>query len=63
MKMASSSTTLAATSGCRGPSLPHQEPLRAEQHPLVVVTHTWQLCLVAVSCWWLGDIVAGLAGT
>lgn len=28
MKMASSSTTLAATSGCQGLSLPHQEPLR-----------------------------------
>lgn len=63
MKMASSFTTLVATNGCRGLSLPHQAPLRAEQHLLVAVTHTWQLCLVAVSCWWLGDIVAGLVGT
>lgn len=28
MKTVSSSTTLAATSGCQGPSLPRQEPLR-----------------------------------
>lgn len=28
MKTVSSSTTLAATSGCQGLSLPHQEPLR-----------------------------------
>lgn len=63
MKMASSSTTLAATSGYQGLSLPRQEPLRAEQRLLVVVTHMWQLFLVAVSCWWLGDIVAGLVGT
>lgn len=43
--------------------MPRQEPLRAEQRLLVVVTHMWQLFLVAVSSWWLGDIVAGLVGT
>lgn len=63
MKMASSSTTSAAISGCRGPSLPHREPLRAEQHLPVVDTPMWRLCLVAVSCWWLGGTVAGPAGT
>lgn len=63
MKMESSSTTLAAISGCQGLSLPHQEPLRAEQRLPAVGTHMWPLCLVAVSSWWLVGTVAGPAGT
>lgn len=35
---------------------------QAEQRLLVVGTHMWRQCWVAVSCWWLEGTVAGLVG-
>lgn len=40
MKMASSSTTLAVISGCRGPSSPPQEPLRVSGPLCFPESHT-----------------------